>query len=326
MLGLYFLGTSSGVPTKERNVSGIALKLPEPKSWVLVDCGEGTQHQILSSPLSLLSLKAICITHVHGDHCYGLPGLLASAGMSGRTAPLKIIAPKEVEQMFDAIKIASDLYLPYEVEFIETNTANKIELDGVSITPIKLSHRVESHAFCFDSQLTKSELRHKKLIESGVQSGPLWGEIKRGNNVTLDDGQVIKASEYIDTKSFKNRVVIAGDNDDLTLLNNVIDSADVLVHESTYTEALLEKIGPSPQHSSALRVAKFSQSVKLPCLILTHFSARFQSKDKNLKNSIEEIRQEAQSAFSGTLFLANDHDSFSVSDDGVVIHNEEENV
>jgi len=76
MLGLYFLGTSSGVPTKERNVSGIAVTLPEPKSWVLVDCGEGTQHQILNSPLSLPSLKAICITHVHGDHCYGLPGLL----------------------------------------------------------------------------------------------------------------------------------------------------------------------------------------------------------------------------------------------------------
>ena len=92
-MNLKFLGTSAGVPTKNRNVSGVALRESKGKGWYLIDCGEGTQHQVLHTKLSFHSLKAIFITHVHGDHCYGLPGILASAGMGGRKAPLTIVAP-----------------------------------------------------------------------------------------------------------------------------------------------------------------------------------------------------------------------------------------
>jgi len=81
---LIFLGTSSGTPTKSRNVSAVAIKKQNNKSWYLIDCGEGTQHQILRTKLSLLHLNTICITHIHGDHCYGLPGLFASASMDTR--------------------------------------------------------------------------------------------------------------------------------------------------------------------------------------------------------------------------------------------------
>ncbi|CAM5602375.1 Ribonuclease BN [Stutzerimonas stutzeri] len=90
---LVFLGTSSGTPTPARNVTGLALQEDAGKAWYLIDCGEGTQHRLLRMPLSLHDLRAIFITHVHGDHCYGLPGLLASAGMMGRRHPLEIIAP-----------------------------------------------------------------------------------------------------------------------------------------------------------------------------------------------------------------------------------------
>ena len=93
-MNLLFLGTSAGVPTKTRNVSGVALHESKGKGWYLVDCGEGTQHQVLHTKLTFHSLKAILITHVHGDHCYGLPGILASAAMGGRTAPLPLVAPR----------------------------------------------------------------------------------------------------------------------------------------------------------------------------------------------------------------------------------------
>ena len=287
MLGLYFLGTSSGVPTKERNVSGIAVKLPEPKSWVLVDCGEGTQHQILSSPLSLLSLKAICITHVHGDHCYGLPGLLASAGMSGRKDALLVIAPKEVEQMFIAVKEATDLHLPYDVEFIETNSKNSNTIDGVKITAIELSHRVPSHAFCFDASSSKRVLKKDKLIAKGVKPGPMWGEIQKGNDIKLDDGSTLNASDYLESELSEERIIIAGDNDNPNLLSDAIQNANVLVHESTYTNELLEKVGPGPQHSSALKVAEFAERSRVKNLVLTHFSARYHSKNDGSKNSID---------------------------------------
>jgi len=87
-MDLLFLGTCAGVPTKARNVSATAVIEASGSGWYLVDCGEGTQHQLLRTPLSIRDLRAIFITHVHGDHCFGLPGLLASAGMSGRTQPL----------------------------------------------------------------------------------------------------------------------------------------------------------------------------------------------------------------------------------------------
>lgn len=319
MLGLYFLGTSSGVPTKDRNVSGVVLKLPEPKSWVLVDCGEGTQHQILSSPLSLMSLKAIFITHVHGDHCYGLPGLLASAGMIGRIDSLLIVAPKGVEQMFIATKAATDLHLPYEVEFVETNAESTYEVAGVTVTPIALSHRVPSHAFCFDASSTTRVLNKDKLVAAGIERGPLWGKIQSGQDINLDDGGVISASDYVDATLNKARIIIAGDNDDPTLLSEVAQDADVLVHEATYTQEVLDKVGPGPQHSSALKVAEFAERCGLANLVLTHFSARYHSKDDGSKNSINEVRDEAAGVFSGSLVLANDHDEFNLSADATLV-------
>jgi ribonuclease Z len=110
---LMFLGTSSGTPTKERNVSGIALKEINKKEWYLIDCGEGTQHQIMRTHLSLNKLKEIFITHLHGDHCYGLPGLLASASIGGRKDSLVIIGSSKV---FLITHKPQQLYGKYGVE------------------------------------------------------------------------------------------------------------------------------------------------------------------------------------------------------------------
>lgn len=117
-MDLIFLGTSSGTPTKQRNVTGLALAADSGKAWYLVDCGEATQHQLLHTPLSLNGLRAIFITHVHGDHCYGLPGLLASAAMAGRKDPLPIVAPKGIEAWIRATLELTAVFLPFALEFI----------------------------------------------------------------------------------------------------------------------------------------------------------------------------------------------------------------
>ncbi len=315
MLGLYFLGTSSGIPTKERNVSGIALTLPEPKSWLLVDCGEGTQHQILKSPLSLVTLKAIYITHVHGDHCYGLPGLIASAGMAGRVEPLLVIGPKEIKQMYLAIQQMTQLFIPFEVIFIETELLGTHTIGQTESTAIVLSHRVTSHAFCFTTRLTKKTLCKDRLLQLGIKPGPLWGELQQGNDINLANGRVLNAADFVEEEVISKKVVVSGDNDDPNMLTEIIKDTDVLVHESTYTEELLEKVGPEPQHCSAKRIAEFSQRHNVPNLVLTHFSARFQSKT-TASYSISEIENEAKKSFSGNLYLANDHDQFTLDQTG----------
>ncbi len=321
MLELIFLGTSSGVPTKERNVSAVALKLPEPKSWVLIDCGEGTQHQILHTRLSLQTLKAIFITHIHGDHCYGLPGLIASAGMSGRTDPLYIIAPKAVQLMYEAIQGNTQLHIPYDVHFIETELMATYSLGNTEVTAHKLSHRVPSHGFCFATTTTTNELQTDKLEQDGIERGPVWGKLQQGINVTLSDGTPLNASDYVKTTQSTQRIVIAGDNDQPALLSSVEGNIDVLVHESTYTEELLEKAGPGPQHSSARRVATFAAEYRIPNLVLTHFSARFQATSSR-GDSINDVKVEAESVYDGHLYLANDFDTFSLTSVGNLVKNE----
>src|SRR5690606_26719888 len=111
-MNLIFLGTSAGMPTKFRNVTALAVQEDTGRAWYLVDCGEATQHQILRTKLSLNRLAAIFITHVHGDHCYGLPGLLASTGMSGRTEPLVIVAPAGIEDWINSTLQLTSLHLP----------------------------------------------------------------------------------------------------------------------------------------------------------------------------------------------------------------------
>lgn len=317
MLGIYFLGTSSGVPTKERNVSAIAVLLPEPKSWVLVDCGEATQHQILHTSLSLNDLKAICITHMHGDHCYGLPGLIASAGMAGRKTPLTVIGPAALKDMYLSIQKHSELYTPFEVIFIDTENLGEYQIGSTQISAIPLSHRVPSHGFSFTTTSIKTSLLTEKLTAIGLNPGAEWGQLQRGKSVQLASGEIVNPEDYTRTDSTTRRIIICGDNDDPSRLSQQIGLTDVLVHEATYTEQILQKIGPGPQHCSAERVANFAEDNKLPHLILTHFSPRFISKTGG-NFSISDIESEARASYSGDLFMADDHSQFNLSENGIL--------
>ena len=314
MFKLQFLGTSSGVPTKNRNVSGVALSLPDNNAWVLVDCGEGTQHQLLHTNFTLPSLKAIFITHVHGDHCYGLPGLIASAGMSGRKEPLLIVGPKEIEEFFKAIASTTDLYVPFDIKFIHTDKVDALSIDGAKITKIKLSHRVESHAFVFSGTKSTNKLCTEKLEQDGIPKGPYWGALQRGEDLTLDDGTFIKADDYIRRTTSTRKIIIAGDNDSPDLLEPEASDVDVVVHEATYTEEMSLKIGSWPQHSSAKRVAECAESLKIPNLVLTHFSPRYGDSEK--KQGIEILESEARRYYHGVLHMAKDFNLYHLSDNG----------
>jgi ribonuclease Z len=319
---IQFLGTSSGTPTKTRNVTGIAIRHAASKSWCLIDCGEGTQHQILRTPLSINNLAAIFITHVHGDHCYGLPGLLASATMSSRSEPLLIVAPAPIQRMMAAIIEASDMRLSYRLDFIDVETLDgTVEASGFSVTRAPLSHRVPSFAYAFTETDIERKLDTEKLKAHGVPAGPLWKKLQCGEQVTLEDGRNISGNDYLLPGRRARKIVIGGDNDTPALLRDACIDADVLVHEATYTFDVAEKVGPTPQHSSAKIVAEFAEDVGLRNLILTHFSSRYQD-DVSRSPSIADIRAEAERHYHGKLFLARDFDVAQLNRDGeVAIHN-----
>lgn len=303
-MDLLFLGTSSGTPTRARNVSGLALLEDSGKGWYLIDCGEATQHQLLRTRLTLHGLRAIFLTHVHGDHCYGLPGLLASAGMAGRREPLEIVAPAAIESWIRATLLMSQSHLPYELVFHATESLENWRNRQVSVEATALSHRVPSWGYSFTETRPDPRLDTEKLDRDRIPRGPLWGELMRGNDVVFD-GRTLRSEDYLLFLRSPRRIVIAGDNDKPELLRDACTDAQVLVHEATYTQPISDAGKADFGHSTAAQVAAFAEDVGIPNLILTHFSARYQSvPGRGL--SIHDIRAEAATRYHGKLFLAED--------------------
>lgn len=310
------LGTSSGTPTKQRNLSATVVKYRQQKPWILVDCGEATQHRLLHTSQSFRDLAAICITHIHGDHCYGLPGLLASAQMAGRQDPLPLIAPAGIYQFIQSLIQHMDFYLGYELQWIDVATMQQpLTVAGFNISAIPLSHRVPSFAYVFTETTVPQRLCHEQLQALGVAKGPLWGQLQRGESITLEDGQQLQAAQVTQPAYAARQVIVAGDNDTPMLLLEACRQSQLLLHESTYTEAVLQQVGPDRQHSSALRVAQMAQQVGLRNLILTHFSPRYQHSSQS-QPTIDDIATEAQAHYQGCLFLANDLDVFELDTQG----------
>ncbi len=312
MLHFTFLGTSSGVPTLTRNVSGLAIRNSKNKDWILVDAGEGTQHRIQQAKLSLQNLIAICISHVHGDHCYGLVGLLASAGMNARTAPLTIIAPKEIQQWIAVTAQLTDLHLPYPLHFIDVNEATQIQqlTDNLSIQAHPLSHRVPSFAFSIIARYTQKKLDTQALVQLSVPKGKAWGDLQQGLDIPFN-GQTLKAVDFTQLQIQSAHAIIGGDNDRPELLAQTCQDAQLLIHESTYTQAVLDKVGSGPMHSSAKMVAEFAQQQGLSNLILTHFSPRHQDSAGQ-----QAISEEVRAFYQGNFYLAHDFDQFSLDEKG----------
>ena len=350
MLKLTFLGTSAGVPTKQRNVTALAIECLNPhtsgvqqesrqqnnqskksRPWVLLDCGEGTQQQLLHTKLSLHQLAAICITHVHGDHCYGLPGLLASAAMSGRREPLTLIAPKAIATLLEAITLTTELYLPFALNFVaieevlaEQGDTNKVNISlsdqhQLDIDITRLSHRVASHAFGITQTISRRILNTDKLVADGIPASALWGKLQQGEDVTTEGNRQLRSVDYVDNEIQRTRVVVAGDNDTPNLLSEAVVDADLLVHEATYTHEVMMAIQArnpdyDPMHSSAHVVGTFAQKMNLKNIILTHFSARYQNFDNpdSETPNMAHIRLDAESVYQGNLWLAADFAQYTV--------------
>jgi ribonuclease Z len=316
-MDLLFLGTSSGTPTRARNVSALALQEDKGKGWYLVDCGEGTQHRLLRTPLSLHDLRAIFITHVHGDHCYGLPGLLASAGMMGRKAPLAIVAPVGIEQWVRDTLQMSQSWLGYALQFHAVETLGEWRNSEVQVEAAALSHRVPCYGYRFSEARPDPQLDIARLERDGVPRGPLWGQLARGFDVE-DHGRTLRSADYLSFNRAPRRIVVGGDNDRPELLAQACHGAHVLVHEATYTEAVATEARSGFGHSTAAAVAQFAESVALPNLVLTHFSARYQ-KNAGRGHSIDDLRSEAAASFSGQLYLAEDFLRLHLAKDGQLL-------
>ncbi len=308
---LTFLGTSAGKPTRERSLSAIALEFDQENKWYLFDCGEGTQFQLLKSKLSIGKLDSIFITHLHGDHFYGLPGLLASKKMDGALKPLTLYGPRGIKKFIDCMLDITKQDLGYELKIIEYENEQEFVFNKFKIKVLPLIHSIDSVAFYIKENNITNKLDEKKLRSIGLLPSPLYGLIKKGESI-IHEGVALNPQTFM-TNPIKGRsIIIAGDNSNPNILGEYLRNLDLLVHECTYTQKVYDNLERRVLHTTAkdLGLALVNYGVKN--LIATHISPRYH---KDGKLTIELIYNEISSSYKGILFIANDFDTYYLQRD-----------
>lgn len=292
---LQFLGTGAGVPSKQRNVTSIALKLLDERNEIwLFDCGEGTQQQILETTIKPRKIGKIFITHLHGDHIFGLPGLLSSRSFQGGETPLEIYGPKGIKNFVQTSLRVSESHLKYQLNIIEIDETGLIFKDqGFKVYCEELDHRIKCYGYRVEEPDFQGELQVEKLKALNIPAGPIYKRIKDGEIVTLADGRTIDGKDFIGESREGRIVTILGDTRFHPNSQKLAQNADLLVHESTFS-ADEGKMARSYFHSTSTQAATVAKEGNVKKLVLTHISARY------LGKAVYELEKEAQTIFRNT--------------------------
>ena len=289
-----FLGTSSGAPSRHRNISSIALQLPQKATLWLFDCGEGTQHQALRSTLRISQLERIFITHLHGDHIFGLLGLLASRSLQvGGVSPVTIYGPQGLSEYVRQSLHWSQMRPGYPIEVRTITPGIVFEDEDFTVRCTPVQHRIPAFAYSVTERDQQGRFDADKAQKMGIEPGPIYGTLKNGGTATLADGRVVSGADLTGPTRAGRKFVFSGDTTYCPNMVEIAQNADLLVHESTYLEedrALAERAS----HSTAMMAATVAKEAGAKRLILTHFSARY---DADGGNRMADLLAEAQAVF-----------------------------
>jgi ribonuclease Z len=271
MIDIIFLGTSSMVPTKERNQSAIFISYNT--QGILIDCGEGTQRQFKLANIPITKITKILITHWHSDHTLGLPGLIQSLSASEYTKKLEVYGPKGTKEHLEFMAKAFLMDRRIEMDVIEIEEGKIFENREFLLEAFSLDHGIETFGFNFIEK-DKRKVLLAKAKKLGIPEGPLLGELQEGKSITIKD-KTIKPEE-VTTKEKGKKVTIIADTLPCDNCIKYSKEADLLICESTYSSNLGEK-GEEYNHMTSKQAAFVANQANVNKLILTHFSARYKS-------------------------------------------------
>jgi ribonuclease Z len=293
-LDIFFLGTGAGIPAKLRNVTSIALKLLEERGSIwLFDVGEATQHQILHTSVKPRRIEKIFITHLHGDHIYGLPGLLASRSFQGGESEVTVFGPKGLKEYITISLSISQTYLKYPLKIVEIAEGVIFEDEQFIVEARLLEHGIPSYGYRIVEKDRPGTLLADKLVEAGVQPGPIFRKIKGGETVTLEDGTVIVPSDFLGPAQKGRIVTILGDTRYCENAISLAWDADLLIHEATFSKGE-EKLAFDYFHSTTHQAAEVANLAGSKQLCLTHISSRYD------RQAWQELVTEAREVFANT--------------------------
>jgi ribonuclease Z len=302
------LGTSAGVPTRIRNVSAAALRLPQRAEVWLFDCGEATQHQIQRTDLRLSQITRVFISHLHGDHVFGLMGLIASSGLAGASQPIRLYGPAGLREFVQTTARLTRTLITDALTFQTAEPGTLFEDDEFKITCQTLRHRVPAFGYRVTEKDRAGHFDVERARSLGIPEGPLYGQLKRGEMVTLDDGRTFDGSELCGPAVKGRTLVYCTDTTYCANSVALAEGADLLIHEATFADED-ERLARQSAHSTASEAARVAAEAGARSLVLTHVSPRYAP-----GNAIElpRLLAQARAIFPRTI-IAEDFMSLEVS-------------
>jgi ribonuclease Z len=282
-LSVFFLGTAGSVPSARRGLPAVLISRGGER--LLVDCGEGTQRQLLRS-VGLVDLDRVFITHFHADHWLGLPGMLKSFALRERSAPLTVYGPEGLRELMGEMRVVYGRRLPYELSFQEIEPWGEVELGGYRMTAVPVRHgNRAAYGYALIEDDRPGEFDPAEAERLGVRPGPDFGRLQRGEVV-----HGVRPEQVMGESREGRRVVISGDTAPVQALAVAAHAADLLVHEATFAEEEAERARET-FHSTARQAAELASEAEVRLLALTHISSRYAG---------GEIREQARAVFAAT--------------------------
>jgi ribonuclease Z len=290
---IIFLGSGSALATKERMLPSVVINREGEN--ILFDCGEGTQFQMSNAGLKSFRIKNIFLSHLHGDHIFGLPGLLSTMNLLKRTEPLNIFGPVGIKEFLRMILKITTMTSRYEINIYELDYdfAGGIvfENEEYYVTALPLDHSLFDLGYRFQEKDRPGHLNLDKAQKYNLPMGPLIGELKKGNNVTFN-GKVIKPEDVLECPIKGKSIAILTDTKPCENCILLAKEADVLIHEATFEKELSEN-AQEMKHSTTIDAAQVAKNANVKLLIITHISSR--------NNDVYKLFEECESIFKNTI-------------------------
>lgn len=289
---IHILGCGSALPTLKHNASSQLIEMRG--KCFMVDCGEGAQMQFRRSHIHFSKLNAIFISHMHGDHCFGLMGLLSTLGMLGRTSKLRIYAPKDYEPLFKQQVEFFMQTMEYEMEMIPVDTEKQqviYEDHSLTVETVPLQHRVPCCGFIFREKPTLPHIRRDMIDYYGIPVSQI-NNIKNGADWTNQDGDVIPNARLVQPADSPRSYAYCSDTRFMPALKEQVKGVTVLYHESTYTSEQEDR-AKIYYHSTARQAATIAAGAGVGTLLLGHYSARY--------NDEKVLLEEAKAVFPNSI-------------------------
>jgi ribonuclease Z len=284
-LEVVFLGTGGSVPTARRSTAAVLVRRGGER--VLVDCGEGTQRQMQRST-GLVQLDRILITHFHADHWLGLPGLLKTYDLQSRERPLEIAGPRGLRELMRTLSRLIGR-TKYEIELRELEPGDTLPLEGAEMRSFEVEHRARAIGYALVEEARPGRFDTEAAERLGVQPGPAFGALQRGEEVSGSD-EIVRPAQVMGEARPGRKVVITGDSAPSEVTRVAAHQADLLVHDGSFADEEAERARETG-HSTARETARLARQAEVRFLALVHVSSRY-----NVSAVLEEARQEFPAA------------------------------